>query len=132
MHTRMTVAQVQPERFDEAVAAVQEAFLPAAREQPGYRGFLLLSDRTTQQLVGISVGETEADLQTSGGGGGRAGGRGQAIDRRQRIGGRRRTGRIEGPFATTSRTRSNVRTRPPTRRNRRGAPMPRSCGASWS
>jgi len=67
MHARMTVAQAQPERFDEAVAAVQEAFLPAAQEQPGFRGFLLLTDRAGQQLFGISTWETEADVQTSGG-----------------------------------------------------------------
>ena len=67
MHARMTVAQVQPGRFEEAVAAVQDAFFPAAREQPGYRGFLLLTDRAQQQLVGISLWETEADVQTSGG-----------------------------------------------------------------
>ena len=51
MHARMTV-------------------VPTQREQPGYRGILLLTDRTTQQLVGISVWETEADVQSSGGGGG--------------------------------------------------------------
>ena len=70
MHARMTVAQAQPDRFDEAVAAVQEAFVPAAKEQPGYRGFLLLTDRATRQLVGISLWETEADLSASGRGGG--------------------------------------------------------------
>ncbi len=70
MHARMTVAHAQPDRFDEAVTAVQETFLPPAREQPGYRGFLLLTDRATQQLVGISVWETETDMQTSGGGSG--------------------------------------------------------------
>ena len=70
MHARMTVAHARPDRFDEAVAAVQETFLPAAREQSGYRGFLLLTDRATQQLVGISVWETEGDLRTSGGTGG--------------------------------------------------------------
>ena len=70
MHARMTVAHAQPDRFDEAVAAVEEAFLPAAKEQPGYRGFLLLTDRATRQLVGISLWETEADLNASGGGGG--------------------------------------------------------------
>lgn len=67
MHARMTVAQAQPDRFDEALAAVQETFLPAAREQPGYRGFLVLTDRATQQLVGISFWESEAAMQTSGG-----------------------------------------------------------------
>ena len=67
MHARLTVAYAQPDRFDEAVAAVQEAFLPAAQAQPGYGGFLLLTDRTTQQLIGISLWETEAAMQTSGG-----------------------------------------------------------------
>ena len=70
MHARMTVAHAQPDRFEEAVAAVQEAFLPAAQEQPGYRGFLLLTDRATRQLIGISVWETEGDMNASGGGDG--------------------------------------------------------------
>ena len=70
MHARMTVAHAQPDRFEEAVAAVQEAFLPAAREQPGYRGFLLLTDRDQHQLVGISFWESQADVQISGGGSG--------------------------------------------------------------
>jgi heme-degrading monooxygenase HmoA len=67
MYARMTVAQVQPERFDEAVTTVQDAFLPAAKEQPGYRGFLLLTERGQQQLVGISLWESEADVQFTGG-----------------------------------------------------------------
>jgi heme-degrading monooxygenase HmoA len=67
MHARMTVAHVQPDHFEEALTAVQEAFLPAAQEQPGYRGFLLLTERATQQLVGISFWETAGDMQSSGG-----------------------------------------------------------------
>lgn len=67
MYARMTVAHTQPDRFDEAVTTVREGFLPAAREQPGYREFLLLTDRSTHQLVGISLWETEADVQASGG-----------------------------------------------------------------
>jgi heme-degrading monooxygenase HmoA len=70
MHARMTVAYTQPDRFDEALAVVKEAFLPAAQAQPGYQGFLLLTDRDTQQLVGIGLWESEADLQSSGGTGG--------------------------------------------------------------
>ena len=70
MYARMTVAYTRPDRFDEALAAVQGAFLPAAQAQPGYQGFILLTDRETQQLVGISLWDTEADLQRSGGTGG--------------------------------------------------------------
>lgn len=67
MYARMTVAQVRPEHFDEAVSTVRDAFLPAAQEQPGYQGFLVLTDRSRQQVVGISVWETESDMQSSGG-----------------------------------------------------------------
>ena len=67
MQARMTVAHVQPEHFDEALAAVQEGFFPAAQAQPGYSGFLVLANRTMNQLVGISFWESETDMGRSGG-----------------------------------------------------------------
>ena len=70
MYARMTVAQAKPDSFDEAVTSVRETFLPSAQEQPGYHGFQLLKDRATQQLVGISIWETEAGMRTSGEAGG--------------------------------------------------------------
>lgn len=70
MYARMTVAQANEGRFDEAVRVVRDAFAPAAREQDGFAGFLLLTDRARQELVGISLWETEADLRASGGTGG--------------------------------------------------------------
>ena len=70
MHARMTVAYVQPDHFDEALAAVQEGFFPAAQAQPGYGGFLVLTNRAMHQLVGISIWETEAAMESSSGAGG--------------------------------------------------------------
>ena len=67
MFARMTQAQATPDTFDQAV---QQTFAPAAREQTGYAGFLLLASRDTQQLVGISLWEGEEALQASGGSGG--------------------------------------------------------------
>ena len=67
MHARMTIAHAQPDRFEEAVTAVQEAFHPAAQAQPGYQGFLLLTDPTQHQLVGISFWDSEAAVEGSGG-----------------------------------------------------------------
>ena len=67
MHARMTMANVQPDRFDEAVTAVQETFQPAAREQPGFRAFLLLADQAAHQLIGITLWETEAAMAASAG-----------------------------------------------------------------
>ena len=70
MHARMTVAHARPDRYDDAVATVQEAFLPAAQDQPGYAGFLLLTDPETHQLIGISFWASEAALEASGAPGG--------------------------------------------------------------
>ena len=67
MHARMTIAHALPDRFDEAVTAVRDAFLPAAQAQSGYQGFLLLTDPTQHQLVGISLWDSEAAVQGSGG-----------------------------------------------------------------
>ena len=70
MHARVTIAHVQPDHFDEAVSVVQQTFQPAAREQPGFRGFVLLADPATRQLIGITLWETEADMAASAGSGG--------------------------------------------------------------
>lgn len=67
MHARVTVAHPQPDRFAEARAAVPETFLPAAREQPGFQGFLLLADQASGQLIGITFWESETAMQNSGG-----------------------------------------------------------------
>ena len=70
MHARVTIAHPRPDRFDEAASVVQQTFQPAAREQPGFRGFLLLADRAAHQLIGITLWETEADMAASAGAGG--------------------------------------------------------------
>jgi heme-degrading monooxygenase HmoA len=49
---------------------VQQTFQPAAKGQPGFRGFMLLADRATHQLTGITLWETEADRAASAGAGG--------------------------------------------------------------
>jgi quinol monooxygenase YgiN len=66
MHARMTIAVTQPHNFEDAVAAVQETFVPDARAQLGNRGFLLLQNREQRQLIGISFWESEAEMQESG------------------------------------------------------------------
>jgi heme-degrading monooxygenase HmoA len=63
----VTTADVRPERFDEAVAAVKETFQPAAREQPGFRAFLLLADPAARRLIGITLWESGADMAASAG-----------------------------------------------------------------
>lgn len=66
MHARVTAAHAQTDRLEDAVASVKAAFLPAARDQPGYAGFLLLVNRDQQQLIGVSFWASEGDLDASG------------------------------------------------------------------
>ncbi len=65
MHARVTTAHGKPGTTDEAIRAVHDALLPAARQQPGFRGFLLLVDRAANRSLGITLWESEADLQAS-------------------------------------------------------------------
>jgi len=69
MYARMTTIQTQPGTLDEAIRIAQDAVLPAARQQPGFKGVLALVDYSTGKLIGITWWETEADMlagETSG------------------------------------------------------------------
>jgi hypothetical protein len=50
---------------DRMSAIFQETVVPAAQEQPGFRGGLLLTDGDTGKAIAISLWETENDLAAS-------------------------------------------------------------------
>jgi heme-degrading monooxygenase HmoA len=61
MFARVITAQVAAGRFDGAIQVAQQQ-LPAARQQPGFKGFYLLADAETGKLMTISLWETRDDL----------------------------------------------------------------------
>jgi heme-degrading monooxygenase HmoA len=65
MHARVITVQVQPGAFDEAIGIYQESVVPAAKEQPGFAGFLVLVNRHAGTAISISLWETEDDLKAS-------------------------------------------------------------------
>jgi len=65
MIARVTMARSQPGSTDEFIRVVQEGFLSAARQQPGFQGFLLLTEPGTGNHIGISLWASEADAQAS-------------------------------------------------------------------
>jgi len=65
MYARMSTIQTQPGTLDEAIRIAQDAVLPAARQQPGFKGALGLADESTGKLIGITWWETEADMLAS-------------------------------------------------------------------
>jgi heme-degrading monooxygenase HmoA len=67
MYVRVTTLQWQIgkkiETMDEAIHIVEESIVPAARQQPGFKGFLTLVDRRGGKLILLTLWETEAALK---------------------------------------------------------------------
>ena len=64
MYARVSTAEVQPGKMDEVIAVSRDAGLPAARQQPGFKGALWLTDRDANKLMAVSLWETREDMET--------------------------------------------------------------------
>ena len=61
MHARVLMAQLRPGTLDEALAIVRDEMAPIIRAQPGFRGFLVLTDHEGDRAVTLSLWATAAD-----------------------------------------------------------------------
>ena len=66
MYARVTVNYFSPYRLEEAVTIAREQAVPAAHQQKGFKGFLLLVDRSTGKGITITFWEEEADCRVTG------------------------------------------------------------------
>jgi heme-degrading monooxygenase HmoA len=62
-YARVLMAGAQAGKTDELIQIGRDSILPVARQQPGFKGMLLLNDRTTGKGVSITLWATEADMQ---------------------------------------------------------------------
>ncbi|HEV3229032.1 MAG TPA: antibiotic biosynthesis monooxygenase [Solirubrobacteraceae bacterium] len=65
MPARSAVLQVSPDRVDAVTRAMQEELIPRYQDQDGYEGFVLLANRETGKVLGVSFWESESDLEAS-------------------------------------------------------------------
>ena len=65
MHARSGILQVSPDRVDDAVQAFTSNQAPKYKEANGYKGFVLLADRQSGKILGVSFWDSESDLQAS-------------------------------------------------------------------
>jgi heme-degrading monooxygenase HmoA len=66
MHARLSrFAGLPPERLDQTVDEFRERQLPELERQPGYRGVVVMLNRSTGQAAALSFWESEADLRAS-------------------------------------------------------------------
>ncbi len=62
MYTRVTIVQFLPGKTDEAIAIYRDSVVPAAKQQKGFKGIYLLTDRKMGKGISIAIWETEADM----------------------------------------------------------------------
>ena len=66
MHARLMTSQFQLDKLEEAGQLYRESILPEVRQLPGFKGRLVLGDRSTGKSIAITLWESEADARASG------------------------------------------------------------------
>jgi heme-degrading monooxygenase HmoA len=65
MHARSGAFRLSSDKVDDAISAFENDQLPRYKEQDGYKGFTLLADRDSGEVLGISFWEDEDALKGS-------------------------------------------------------------------
>jgi len=66
MYARVTTIQISPYRVDEAVGILKEQVVPTIQQQNGFKGYLMLVDRSTGKSINVPWWEEEADREVTG------------------------------------------------------------------
>ncbi len=66
MYARVTTTQYSPYRLEEGINIAREHTLPAAQQQSGFKGYLMLVDRSTGKGITITLWEEEGDREITG------------------------------------------------------------------
>ncbi len=65
MHARHVTVRGSADKLDEAVNSVREHVVPVLKECSGFRGQLLLVDRASGEAIGISLWDSEEEMNAS-------------------------------------------------------------------
>jgi hypothetical protein len=63
MHAHVAHINPGPDQLEQYLTHLRTSVVPEAREQPGYKGILVLSDPETGRTIGIGLWETAAHRQ---------------------------------------------------------------------
>ncbi len=65
MFARASTLEGPPEQVDEGLRYIREQVLPLLQQQDGFNGFIVLGDRQTGKVLGITLWESERDMRAS-------------------------------------------------------------------
>ena len=69
MFARVITVHAQPGKIDEAATFYRDSVIPAAKQQKGFSGAMLLTDPVTGKGISITLWESEADQKAGDGNG---------------------------------------------------------------
>ena len=65
MYARLTTCQVKPGGVDQFLSIYKESILPAVKEQRGFSGAHVLTDRKNNTVIAVAIWRTEADMMAN-------------------------------------------------------------------
>ena len=65
MHARVNATEWNPEKVEAGMRLTEETIIPSYQEQPGFRGYILLTEPGGTGAMAITLWETEADMESS-------------------------------------------------------------------
>jgi heme-degrading monooxygenase HmoA len=65
MHARMSILEGPADQVDEGMRYVREQVLPLMQQQDGFKGFIVLNDRQSGKIIGVSFWESEQAMRAS-------------------------------------------------------------------
>jgi hypothetical protein len=63
MYARVTSTPISPYRLDEAIQLAHETTMPAASQQPGFKGYLMLVDKSNGMAITITFWQEEENRE---------------------------------------------------------------------
>jgi heme-degrading monooxygenase HmoA len=63
--TRVITGKIRPDKQEEALTLFTDDIIPAAKEQEGFRGANLFTNRKTGKFISATVWKTEEDMISS-------------------------------------------------------------------
>ena len=61
MYARHITSKIKPEKLDEALKLYEESVVPEGKDQNGYRGLFVLTDRESGKVVSITLWDSKED-----------------------------------------------------------------------
>jgi quinol monooxygenase YgiN len=65
MHARVNATEWNPEKVEAGMRLTEETIIPSYQEEPGFRGYILLTEPGGSAAMAITLWETEEDMERS-------------------------------------------------------------------